>query len=323
MTIMLIRRRILPVVVFAAALIFIVGYAAKSISMHAQQPDFNAQEPEKSGYRLIFQDDFTDPSTIDIHDTRKEGFKWYMGKFHWSGFSLPEQVVLGRDGLVLSGRIATATSSFDDQSMIGKAWGGTLYFEAMINLDPTHVFSWKDQGPAFWGLSWAWSNRAAQAPTMVEGYEHFGELDFMEYGFANKPGSAPDLTHYSQSVHDWYGIDHSTCKPDAYCEVLNEDRVLKVPDIRGWHRFGTLQVVSKDGKSSYVQPYYDGKAVGYPRKWPAFRELKDVPVPPTSENSYSILDFEKWIVVLTATKTTPITVRYVKIWRSEGDRLPN
>ncbi len=318
------RRVMLPVgVALAAMLIFIFIYLLGPTSGQLQQPAFNAKNPAASGYKLIFHDDFTSPSTIDIHDTRKEGFKWYMGKFHWGDLSSLEQVTLGPNGLVLSGRIATATSTFDDQSMIGKAWGGTLYFEAMMDLNPTHVFSWRGQGPAFWGLSWPWSNRAAQAPNMDKGYEHYGELDFMEYGFANKPGSAPDLRHYSQSVHDWYGMSGETCKPDNYCEVLNDDRVLRVSDIRGWHRFGTLQVIGKDGKSSYVQPYYDGVAVGRPRNWPAYRGLKDVPVPPTNADAFSILDFEKWIVILTGTGATPITVRYVKIWRFGDDQLPN
>ncbi len=68
-----------------------------------------------------------------------------------------------------------------------------------------------------------------------------------------------------------------------------------------------------------MQPYYDGVAVGRPRNWPAYRGLKDVPVPPTNADAFSILDFEKWIVILTGTGATPITVRYVKIWRFGDD----
>ncbi len=227
------RRVMLPVgVALAAMLIFIFIYLLGPTSGQLQQPAFNAKNPAASGYKLIFHDDFTSPSTIDIHDTRKEGFKMVYGK-----------IPLGRSFVARAGHARSKwpgtqwTNSYGNvhlrrPSMIGKAWGGTLYFEAMMDLNPTHVFSWRGQGPAFWGLSWPWSNRAAQAPNMDKGYEHYGELDFMEYGFANKPGSAPDLRHYSQSVHDWYGMSGETCKPDNYCEVLNDDRVLRVSDIR-------------------------------------------------------------------------------------------
>ncbi len=314
----MIKRRcaILPGIAIVALIVLVAAYSSRIVSGWSQEAGFNADHPEESGYKLVFQDDFTNPSTLDIKDTRKEGFNWYMGKFHWGDVSTPEQVVLGPDGLQLGGRIATATSSFDDRSVIGKAWGGTLYFEALINLNPTHVFSWKGTGPAFWALSWPWSTRSAQAPNMPQGYENFGELDVMEYGFANKPGSSPDLKHYSQTVHNWYGIDRTTCKPDAYCEILNDDRTVRVPDIRGWHRFGAWLVIGKGGRKSFVQPYYDGAPVGFARKWPSYAELKDVPVPPSGSNSYGIFDFEKWIVVLSATMVTPMKVRYVKIWQA-------
>ena len=160
-------------------------------------------------------------------------------------------------------------------------------------------------------------DKTDQAPHQPSGYQHFAEIDFMEYGFWNHRNGKPNHKFFWQIMHDWYGVKGGTCPGKSWCGFSNNATtgLMRVADIKGWHRYGARWVVGGAGGKSFVQAYYDGAPIGEPVYWPGHATLDDVPTPPTASNAYSITDFTKFIIILQANEKAPMTIRYVKVWQ--------
>ena len=278
---------------------------------------FNANDPTASGYALSFSDDFTNPNTIDVNNTKAGGFKWYMGGIPASAVSFQF------DGLHMTRQIGTAEPTFGSAPLplVGQMFGGGGYFEANLWFDPSKVDpTTAAQGywPAFWGASAEIAAGQAAAPGKPPGYMHFGEFDFMEYGALNTVGH-PFLGMFWQTTHDWYGVNGSADCPNTFCEIgSSASSGIFVPDVTGWHRYGALWVPATPTSLGYTQAYFDGQPVGPRTSWSYHASLADVPTPPTLADKYSIFDFQHWIVVLTANLNDAMIVRNVKIWQIPG-----
>jgi hypothetical protein len=198
---------------------------------------------------------------------------------------------------------------------VGRGWSGGAYFEALLRFDPDKVVIEDGDWPAFFGLSWQLASKTDQAPGQPQGFKHFAEIDFLEYGFWNYRNRPANHDYFWQIMHDWYGVKAVTCSD--WCGISNnaDSAVMRVVDIKGWHRYGSRWVVGDATHKSFVQAYFDGKPIGRPVYWPSHRSLEDVPVPPTKADAYSITDFTKFIIVLQANKQAPVTVKYVKVWQ--------
>jgi hypothetical protein len=280
--------------------------------------DFEANAPEKFGYKLVFSDDFSDPSTVDINNTGRAGYNWYMNDFYWAFPTRPKDIAFGRDGITLSNHISTATGTGPGKTeLVGQGWSGGAYFEAMLQFDPDKVVVEDENWPAFFGLSWQVASKTDQAPGQPVGYQHFAEIDFMEYGFWNHRDGSANHKYFWQIMHDWYGVKGVTCPGDSWCGIANNasTALMRVTDIKGWHRYGARWVVGDVTHKSFVQAYFDGAPIGKPVYWPSHRRLEDVPVPPTKAEAYSITDFTKFIIVFQANENAPMTIRYTKVWQ--------
>ncbi|HEY1576175.1 MAG TPA: hypothetical protein VGF82_03785 [Terracidiphilus sp.] len=300
-----------------------------STSAKSSATAFDANAPEKSGYSLVFSDDFSDPSKIDIRNTGQPGYNWYMNNFYWSNPTPPDAISFGDDGITLSGLISTATGTGRDKTaLVGRGWSGGAYFEAQLQFDPDKVFVEDRHWPAFYGLSWQLASKTDQTPNQPNGYQHFAEIDFMEYGFWNHRNTTETskhfwlrggtkYTYFWQIMHDWYGIKGVTCADTSWCGISNNagSALMKIRDLRGWHRYGARWVVGDATRKSFIQAYYDGAPIGPPVYWTAYDKLENVPVPPTDENPYSITDFTKFIIVFQANEKAPVKVRQVKVWQ--------
>ncbi|PSO25976.1 hypothetical protein [Bradyrhizobium sp. MOS002] len=294
-----------------------------------RQTEFDASAPEKSGYALVFSDDFSDPSTVDLRNTGRPGYKWYMDDFYWGHPTLPEALSFDSEGITIRDNISTATGTGREKTqLVGQGWSGGAYFEAMLWFDPDKVFVENRSWPAFYGLSWQVASKTDQAPGRPAGYQHFAEIDFMEYGFWNHRsdqgllkllwrGDSAKYHYFWQIMHDWYGIKGVTCPDSSWCGISNNagSALMRVTDIRGWHRYGARWSVGSAARKSFVQAYYDGAPIGEPVFWTAYSSPEDVPTPPTGDSVYSITDFTKFIIVLQANEQAPMSVKYVKVWQ--------
>jgi hypothetical protein len=283
---------------------------------------FDANNPGASGYKLVFSEYFTDMYKFDLNNTRAPGYTWYMDRFYWNTPAPPNSVSLGPNGLVLSDTIATAgLSGARGSPMVGKAWGGGAYFEAEILFNPDQVFIENGDWPAFYGLSWEFAGDTDQAPGKPLGYKHFGEIDFMEYGFWNHLGQPPDYRFFWQTIHDFYGVQNVTCSGRSYCQIMNNNTSSywagDAHDIHGWHRYGALWITGKRHSQGSVQEYIDGKPLGGPVSWGlvTWPAGQGNVTPPTSQTAYSILDRNHSAIVLQGSLFAPITVKYVKVWQ--------
>jgi hypothetical protein len=304
---------------FSVALIGLLTVIVLALGLLApqsfSQASFDANNPAASGYRLVFSDDFADTSKFDLANTGAPGYKWYMDRFYWNLPSPASSVSIGSNGLILSDIIATAGLDAHNKSLVGRGWGGGAYFEALLSFNPDDVVIENRDWPAFYGLSWELAGGTDQAADQPLGYKHFAELDFMEYGFWNHRGQKANYQYFWQTIHDFYGVKNASCPGSEYCQILNNNTsAMKVPDIHGFHRYGSLWVPAKE-KPGFVQAYFDGRPIGRAVYWPP-RSGKITP--PTSATAYSILDDNHLIIVLQSSTAAPMTVKSVKVWQIPG-----
>jgi hypothetical protein len=279
---------------------------------------FNAADPVSSGYSLVFGEDFTDISRFDINNEGIPGKVWYMDRQYWAEPAPPSSVTLVPDGLVLTDTIATCgLSGARGSPMLGAAWGGGAYFEAELMFDPDLVFIENGDWPAFYGLSWELAGDADQAAHKPAGYKHFGEIDFMEYGFFNHIGNAADYRFFWQTMHDWYGTA-------PYSGIQNNNVSAMSAgadqDIRGWHKYGCLWIAGAANAAGSVQAYFDGQVAMGPETTGLvnYPYGKGSSTPPSAKTAYSIFDLNHFAVVLQSSLAAPMTVRSVKVWQCHG-----
>ena len=250
------------------------------------------------------------------------------------GNSVPvDSVVANTDGSITllgggasNGQVASATSAANADKFEGVAFGGGAYFEATLKFD-----GWQDQSsnpnststgwPAFWSMSIEHlaQNGTDQWPGQPIGYEHFVEIDFLEYdlAYAQKTNDV-----YNGSIHDSHGVYKQTCAPSSYCEIQNRysTKIKKVPantDFSAYHTYGLLWVPATATADGYAQWYFDGEEVGRAITWELFTNQS--PASTSAAMNYGILDLQHLVVILGTGLRYPMTVSAVSVWQKSAD----
>ena len=197
-------------------------------------------------------------STVDLANTQKSGFTWYLGQFFGSAATPASDLTFNADGtLSLNGAgtssnagINTATPSTNSAGWVGVAFGGGAYFEATFKFNPQDTITANGNGwPSWWAM--AIEHLAGLPDEQWQGqptsYDHFIETDFFEYDV----WSFEPHYEYGGAMHDWYGIWKQTC-PNNYCNVSNagsqtnfDNFVVQTPsttDFTQNHAFGFLWI---------------------------------------------------------------------------------
>ena len=285
---------------------------------------FDPNNPAASGYSLVFDDEFKTVATIDINNTQLPGFNWYVQYPFGPEVTPPTDINVTNGVLTLSpqpgdgsagGWLATAVkTNSNPEGYNGCAFGGGFYVEAKISFDPTNIGAGTGW-PSFWGESLqhiiGGALPADQWPGQAVGYVHFIEDDFFEY---DTYGSGVDT--FGGNFIDWYGIYNVTCSP--FCQIWNSAHYLNtVPagtNWDSWHTIGQLWIpgTPSNGYAGSVQWYFDGIATTDLVTW------VDSGVgspPPTGNFIYSIIDQQSLVIVLDTGTTTPMKVKYVRVWQ--------
>lgn len=277
------------------------------------------------GYKTnTFSSEFT-KSTVDVGNTRRSGFKWYLWQFFGNRptnvrtlrFNGDGSITLLGDNNSKGGNLATVAPAKNASKFIGVAFGGGAYFEAVFKFDPDTVVLSKSW-PAFWSaaLEHLVSLDSVQWRGQAQGYEHFIEPDFFEYDI---PGGG---NYYGGAIHDWYGIWNKTCK--GYCGALAPNYKRQVPsstDFMRYHRYGLLWVPATDTTAGYAEYYFDNQRVGQRTSWSKFRDQ----APPTALRSlqpwsFGVMDRQHLVVILGTGVDEPMTVQSVNVWQASAAR---
>ncbi len=249
---------------------------ARTIAFNAP-PAFDPQPHAPPGFSLIFDDEFNESATIDVNNTQKDGYKWYV-KGMWFPSTAPSMYEVlpayqGASG-VLAIRDAPvamswnfSTTLFDDAAPDGYRGtvflpGKGIYYEARIACaDLAHIT--KNGWTGFWSGTmpiasrprngnpppWSMSVENMPMPGWPGKWETI-ENDIMEY---NPSWGHPQ--QFDSTVHDW------SSSPKGNIGSFNS---LVYPpagtDYTQWHTFGQLWIPAsaENGWHGYRQVYFDG-----------------------------------------------------------------
>jgi len=290
---------------------------AGSSDINVDVAAFSPNNPQASGYSLVFEENFTSLSGIDVNNTGASGFNWYMDRQYWAFPAPRDSVSITPDGLLLYDTISTCGLSnprVRGSPMRGKAWGNGFYIEAKIKFDPSQVLVSARNWPTFYGLSWEMAGDTNGVPAGQKTTRRFAELDVMEYGFFNYIGSPANRKLYWQTMHDWYGTkspynDWPNNNVSAYWYPSG--------DAGDWHTYGSLWIPSSPTSRGLIKGYCDGIAAYGPSSngEVTYPNGRSNVYPPTQADAYSIFDATHFAMVVGANAQAPITVRYVRVWQ--------
>jgi len=288
--------------------------------------------------KLVFSDDFTSISTIDMGNSRAAGFNWYCSSWFTGGrhaadasnFSISNGVlkVGGGTGDTSYGLV----SAFDNSSggFTGTVFANGGYFEASIRYDPLDASNATTSGPAFWSIAVEHliDNKASsisQWPGQPVGYTHFIEVDFMEPMIpVGKPYRETRI--YQGNIHDWYGAWNSESRQWANNISNRKNDVIWVGSVdwNAFHTYGLLWVPQSDNKPGHVTWYFDGIAMssiywmGPPVSPPLPGEIGQEITPSSARRAtttYSILDSQRLALSLSSDTKWPMYVDWVRVWQ--------
>ncbi len=278
---------------------------------------FDPNNPAAAGYQLVFDDEFNDLSSIDLSNTVGDRFHWYL-RDPFRGKAMPADNLSAKHGVLTiagsGGTIQTFARAPGPQQFVGQVFGGGGYFEARFTFDPATVT--KDKGwPAFWGVSFRHSlgDGSDQWPGQPKGYTHYIEDDFFEYDTSYYLGP----NSYGSAVHDWYGIWNVTCKP--FCQVFNRNNYrVRAPEGTDWKQFHVTSQLwtagtSGNGWQGHITNYFDGKPTTAALSWV---DSGDGVPPPSGNSTFSIIDKDRLILLLSTGKDEPFQVDWVHVWQA-------
>lgn len=191
----------------------------------------------------------------------------------------------------------------------GTAFSGGAYFEAEVAFDPS-LINKIDGWPSFWAMSVEHLAVLPEQywPGQISTYEHYGEIDFLEYVTAAVEGQ----NTYGGNVHDWYGEWQTrTDESLPYAEVVRT-----VPADTDWTQFqkiGCLWVPATATTKGSLRWYFNDVQVGGVAEWDLFDPNSE---PPPGAARFGIIDHHRMALILGLGSGQTMNVRRVLVWQS-------
>ncbi|MGY3366180.1 hypothetical protein ACVWZL_003305 [Bradyrhizobium sp. GM2.4] len=226
------------------------------------------------GYSTLTYDSSFTSGQVDIANTKASGYKWYPWTFFNQAGNLAT-ITLNADNTVTfagdtvgpNGQLATVVDK-GSGTFAGVAFGGGAYFEGILKFNPADVIAknfidW----PSFWSMSiehLVAGSGVNHWPGQAASFEHFAELDFLEYGVSQYvPASGTNwmLCGY----HDWHGTNGTTQFQLPNDQVYTQ--VFSVTDFTQYHKYGCLWVPATPTTRGYIKFFFDDTQVGSTFTW--------------------------------------------------------
>jgi hypothetical protein len=243
-----------------------------------------------------FWDDFTSLVTIDLGDTRKQGFKWYPHS-HYGITTSPAAFSIVAGGLQLSPTTDTSNDVYNMTTCPGSAgesggWNdvvGGMY----VNIKVSVIAAQPATQPRWWPAFWMEGSDAIRGSRAAQAWPNDNpEIDLLEmfYGGA-----------VARYLHNWY-------TPPAGTPVTDNGSATYVasPSFANGNTYGALVLKpEQNGGVGTIVGYLNDvvEASSTPKTWTnggLYRGYAEVPL----------------CVLLTAGYTWPIVVRSVQVWQA-------
>jgi hypothetical protein len=304
------------------------GAAARAVA-----PAFDPNDPERSGYRLVFDAEFNDAAAIDLSGADPHpGFLFSNRLFPAWGYVSPARAFAISHGVltIAGGQLGSAAPARNTSGYVGWAFAGGAYFEARLQFDPMRItavpgapITADNWWPSFYAVAAEYFTGHAQWPGRPRGYVRFAEDDFME--------AWHEPSRYGATMHDWYGP--KGCDGQAgglgYCDIANDgtprgvapDNVaVRVPSGTDWavfHTFGNLWVSAERAPDhrGFSQFFFDGRPTATRLDWEAGG---DENTPPGGRGLFGVIDRDHMVIYIGAPAATPMRVTWVHVWQLPG-----
>jgi hypothetical protein len=252
-----------------------------------------------AGYTsLVFCDDFTSTSTIDVNGTGNAGYNWYTRLPFGGAQTLPSAYSVANSVLTITSTGLTGNwglTTRDPYSGNGSAWTFG-YFEASVNFNP-NLGPDSEGWPSFWSLG--------AYHTEYNNSDIWPELDFFE---AYTGGESSYSGAFVGTLHQWQNsgsINYQNSNNYQNTSV----------NWNNWHTLGCLWVPGQvswylDGNLLMTQEY---SATAPPN--PLANTAGGIT--PTPAGVFDILDTAPLgeQVIVGSSPGWPLNIDYVRVWR--------
>ena len=249
--------------------------------------------------KLIFNDDFDSIDTVDVNNTAKEGYKWYVDRAYAAPTLTTEDYTV-KDGVMtvhnLDSMYNYGLATLDCGSHVGFTFN-TGYLEVRLRIPRPRANAEGEEGsPAIWALP---------PERLYDIQPQWVELDWMEYWGEDS---------YTVTIHEMLADEEGY----AYHHHRNANHRCSGLGDGEWHVLGWLW------QNGVVVAYYDGKEVM--RQSYAEGELAD-PVQNVVrgeilEGAFTYLDQQQMPIIIGGSKDNPMELDYVRVWDGNDDYVP-
>lgn len=264
-----------------------------------------------------FNSTFT-PAKFDTALAYPAGDEWYCNNFFGAMPSNSGITFNPSGGATFSG---TGQNGYNGQvssaGMKGSTWhgtafGGGAYFEATLSFNPLTV-NLGDGAPAFWMMSIEhlaglaseqWAGQAA-------GYEHFSEIDALEYSWF----TGGDYASYTGNILDWYGPSGNL----GYADLNGSAGRNTGTSNQNWNnptKIGLLWVPATATTPGYAAWYLNDVLQPPNTYWTQF--TGQAPPPGTAPWTYGIVDLQHLVLLLGNGPSSALTAYSVKVWQASN-----
>ena len=280
-----------------------------------------AQAAAAGFHTLVFNQGGDAGWNIDTNHTGDAGYAWYeSGGFYGAS----DAVTSVSNGVLtlISNSMPSATRRVvdNDAGYVGYAFGDGFYVEAELAMDAGCVAGGSGVFSAFWGLPIEKElvlSVTDDWPGQVKDYEHYVELDFMEY-WGN---------YTSFYTLDWWGVYQTTCPGSSYCDCGNNGGCSGVPDngpddvptgtnFSDFNVYGALVVPSQanDGGTGYTQGYFNNQPTPSHDVWSAYDP--SLGPPPTGKQIFAATDVGHYYLIANTVPGCAMQMQYVRVWQA-------
>jgi hypothetical protein len=268
-----------------------------------------------------------DRSSVDLRNTVKPGYEWYISRFCGYGVTPASAITANNDDTITLENTGGANSGILTAGHINGKWVGTVfggggYFEAILKFDPQTVTNRTKGWPAWWSIpieheltfgSWQW-------PGQAEGYAHYVEPDFFEWNIDGVEGVPPKT--YNVTMNDWSGIwtpekGYPVCKQNSWTTKFYTTPA--TTDFKQYHKYGWLWIPASPTRKSNPKYYFEDLPNTNSFSWTQFTNQPPTPSESMEPWTFGILDQQHLVLILGSGDSGAMTVKAVNVWQRSDD----